>query len=111
LLQVPAGYKKMVRAIVEGTRTKDILLFTPKLTEPDLAMEDGAFQLGDGKGLTIIMENHGKKECNWGMYSQLLRRMLQMPWGVGPSTGLPLTSRKELLSQLDLQLGPIGSEE
>lgn len=45
----------MVRAVVGGEVTKDLLLFTPELTQPDLSMEDGAFQLESGKCLNVIM--------------------------------------------------------
>ena len=50
----------MVKAVVSGgAQTKDLLFFTPELTEPGLSMEDRAFQLGGGKSMTATVTNHG----------------------------------------------------
>ena len=59
--RIPAGYKKMVRVVVDAPVSKDLLLFTPELDNPTLSVEDGAFQLDGGKHLTLIVANIGEQ--------------------------------------------------
>ena len=56
--KIPSGFKKMVRAKIEGDVWEDLSLFTPCSLESGLAMPDSVFERKDGPCVVLIVENH-----------------------------------------------------
>ena len=59
--KIPSGFKKMIRAKIEGDVWEDLSLFTPCSLESDLAMPDSVFERKDGPCVVLIVENHSTK--------------------------------------------------
>ena len=118
--RIPPGYKKMVRAVVDAPVSKELLLFTPELSNSELGIEDGAFQLGNDRHLTLIVTNTGdhpiqlKKGAVVGEVQPVTEALSEgMPEDckcLGKSVSALSTEevadrREQLLSQLDLEVG------
>ena len=118
--RIPPGYKKMVRAVVDAPVSKELLLFTPDLSNSELGIEDGAFQLGNDRHITLIVTNTRdhpiqlKKGAVVGevqpVTEALSEGMLEDCECLGNSVSALSTEevadrREQLLSQLDLEVG------
>ena len=57
--RIPSGYKKMVRAKVEGPVMEKMSLFTPVPREDCLMLADGAVDLSEGSCVTLVVQNPG----------------------------------------------------
>ena len=57
--RIAPGYKKMVRARVEGDIPHKLSLFTPVPVEPDVVMADGAVEFSDDRCVVLVVQNHG----------------------------------------------------
>ena len=56
--QVPAGYRKVVRARVDGEVDTTTLLITPSHIEEVIQLGDGLVEVGEGQCVTLVVENH-----------------------------------------------------
>ena len=56
-VRVPPGYKKIIRARMEGELQHGLLLCTPCTDQP-VVMADGVLKVGEGCYVNLIVENH-----------------------------------------------------
>ena len=128
--RIPSGYKKMVRAKVEGHVRESMSLFTPAPREDDLMMADSAVDLSDGNCMVLVVQNPGttpvkmKKGCILGEVIPVTEYSLseeddQSTETPPEATVCSVTPRTEssgdretlLLQQLDLKVDHLASEE
>ena len=57
--RIAPGYKKMMRARVEGDIPHKLFLFTPVPVKPDVVMADGAVEFSDDRCVVLVVQNHG----------------------------------------------------
>ena len=129
--RIPAGYKKMVRAKVEGHIHEKMSLFTPTPQEDGLMIADSAVDLSDGSCVILVVQNPGtipikmKKGCVLGEvipateYSPDKRKDEEdiedtteaMVCSMSPAADSSRDREMELLQQLNLKTDHLSSEE
>ena len=124
--RIPSGYKKMVRAKVEGNLREQLSLFTPVQLEDDLMMVDSAVDLSEGNSVVLVVQNPGvvpvkmKKNCVLGQVVPVSKYSREdrdedtdavTMCNVALSTEGSKDRETLLLQQLDLDLDHLAPDE